>query len=222
MVGEKRHRECAGDLSDPGRQDEIFQIAGRVVGEGQDTAGSGCLKGMSGRVIVDEKKIRDSWRECVGRLVSEGSEWDRGVSARVGEVPADCIRVSEVASALKEMKGHEAPGLSGLVAEVMRAAEDVGTRWILDLCGAVVRRVVSQRTGGRVWCCQFTRGGESGGMSILQRNEVVGTCCGVVEGNFGYRVQQWIDIDDVQFGFMGGRGTTDVMFIVRLVACAEW
>jgi len=37
----------------------------------------------------------------------------------------------------------------------------------------------------------------------------------VVEMIFEYRIRQQIDIDDMQFGFMKGKGTIDAIFIVR-------
>ena len=37
------------------------------------------------------------------------------------------------------MKIHKAPGLSGLVAEMIQATGDIGTQWILDLCNGVVK-----------------------------------------------------------------------------------
>ena len=40
---------------------------------------------------------------------------------------------------LKKMKRHKAPGLSGLVAEMIQAAGDIGTQWILDLCNGIVK-----------------------------------------------------------------------------------
>jgi len=44
---------------------------------------------------------------------------------------------------------------------------------------------------------------------ILHRNQTVGTCY-----NSGHRIQQQIDIDDMLFIFMKGKGTTDAIFIV--------
>ena len=41
------------------------------------------------------------------------------VTTGVKEAPADCIGMAEVRAALKKMKRHKAPGLSGLVAEMM-------------------------------------------------------------------------------------------------------
>ena len=40
---------------------------------------------------------------------------------------------------LKKMKRHKAPGLSGLVAEMIQATGDTGTQWILDLCNGIVK-----------------------------------------------------------------------------------
>jgi len=37
----------------------------------------------------------------------------------------------------------------------------------------------------------------------------------VVETIFEYRIQRQIEIDDMQFGFMKDRGTTDAIFMAR-------
>ena len=34
---------------------------------------------------------------------------------------------------------HKAPGLSGLVTEMIQATGDTGTQWILDLCNGIVK-----------------------------------------------------------------------------------
>jgi len=86
-------------------------------------------------VIVDDKGIKDSRKEYMEKLTNEENEWDHKLSAEVKEGPADCIRMNEVRAALiKEMKRHKAPGLSGLVTEIIQATVDIGTQWILDLC----------------------------------------------------------------------------------------
>ena len=64
------------------------------------------------------------------KLMNEENEWDHGISADVKEGPADCIRIGEVAAALKKMKRHKAPGLSGLTAEMIQATKGIGTQWL--------------------------------------------------------------------------------------------
>jgi len=47
-------------------------IAKQMVKERQDITGSNCLKGVSGKAIVDEKGIKDSWKEYMKKLMSMG------------------------------------------------------------------------------------------------------------------------------------------------------
>jgi len=44
-----------------------------------------------------------------------------------------------VRAVLKKTKRHKAPGLSGLVAEMIQAAGYTGTQWLLDLCNGTVK-----------------------------------------------------------------------------------
>ena len=41
------------------------------------------------------------------KLMNEEDEWDHRISAGVKEGPADCIRIDEVAAALKKMKRYK-------------------------------------------------------------------------------------------------------------------
>ena len=47
--------------------------------ERQDITGSYCLKDVSGKVIVDEKGIKDTWKEYMEKLMNEENEWDHSV-----------------------------------------------------------------------------------------------------------------------------------------------
>jgi len=39
----------------------------------------------------------------------------------------------------------------------------------------------------------------------------------VVDRIFEHRIRQQIEIDDMQFGFMKGKGTTDAIFMARIL-----
>ena len=77
-------------------------------------------------MIVDEKGIKDSWKEYIEKLMNEENEWDHRILARVKEGPADCIRISEVATALKKMK-RQSVRFVRLVAEMIQYTGDIGT-----------------------------------------------------------------------------------------------
>ena len=67
-------------------------------------------------MIIDEKGIKDSWKEYIEKLMNEENQGDHVISAEVKERSADCIRIGEVVAALKQIKRHKDPGLSGLSA----------------------------------------------------------------------------------------------------------
>ena len=90
-------------------------------------------------MIVDEKGIKDSWKKYMEKLMNEENEWDHRIKATVKEAPADCIRMDEVAAALKKMKRHRALGMSGLVAEMIQSTGNIGTQWTLDLCNGILK-----------------------------------------------------------------------------------
>jgi len=114
-------------------------MAKEMVKERQDITRLNCIKGASGKVIVDDKVIKESLKEYMEKLMNEENEWNHKILALVKEGPADCIRIAEVRAVLKKMKRHKAPGLSGLVAEMIQATGDTGTQWLLDLCNGIVK-----------------------------------------------------------------------------------
>jgi len=64
--------------------------------------------------------------EYTEKLMNEENEWDHGISAKVKEKLADCIRIGEVVAALKKTMRHKAQGLSGTSAEMIQATEGIG------------------------------------------------------------------------------------------------
>jgi len=45
-----------------------------MIKERQDITGLNCIKGASGTVIVDDKGIKNSWKEYMDKLMNEENE----------------------------------------------------------------------------------------------------------------------------------------------------
>ena len=58
-------------------------MAEQMVKERQDITGLNCIKGTSGKVIVDDKETKDSWKEYMEKVMNEENEWDHKISAEV-------------------------------------------------------------------------------------------------------------------------------------------
>jgi len=124
--------------------------------------------------------------------------------------------MDEVRAALKKMKRHKAPGLSGLVTEMIQTTGDTGTQWILDLCNGIVKEgsILDDWKSSVVLAIYRGKGdptecGSYRGIKLLE-HAMKG-----IERIFEHRIRQQIKIDDMQFGFIKGKGTTDAIFIVR-------
>ena len=75
------------DLNDSECQNEIFLMAKQMVKERQDITGLNCIKRALGKVTVDDKGIKDSWKEYMEKLMNEENEWDHKLSAEVKDGP---------------------------------------------------------------------------------------------------------------------------------------
>jgi len=84
---------------------------------------------------------------------------------------------------------------------------NTGTQWILDLCNGIVKEGCIPED----WKGDPMEFGSYRGIRLLEH------AIKVVERIFEHRIQQQIDIHNMQFGFMKGKGTTDAIFIVRQV-----
>ena len=72
--------------------------------------------------------------------------------------PTNSIKTLK-AAVLKNTKKHKAPGLSGLVSEIIQATGDSETQWILDVCNGIVKEgcIPEDWNGNQVWYCQSTK-----------------------------------------------------------------
>ena len=89
----------------------------------------------------------------MGKLINEKNEWDYRISSGIKGGPADCIKISEVATALQKMKKHKGQGLSGLAAELIQATGDIRTQWLFNLYNGIAKEGYSPKMGTRPNFC---------------------------------------------------------------------
>ena len=114
------------------------------------------------------------------------------------------------------MKAGKAPGPSGIVVEMIRAASDMGASMIPDLAAAIIRdgKVPSDWEQSFIVCLYKGKGDslERGNYHGLKLTEQV---MKILERIVDSLIRQLVSIYDSQFGFIPGRGTTDAFFVVR-------
>jgi hypothetical protein len=108
--------------------------------EKKDVVGVTCVRDKQGKLVTEEAKIKMVWKEYFEELLNEEFDWKKENLEQVSEVFGECeeITFEEVKAAITKAKSGKAPGPSGVVGEMLKAAGDVGIQWMTDLCNAVV------------------------------------------------------------------------------------
>ena len=96
-----------------------------------------CLKNAEGNIVIDSDGIKDAWKKYIEKLLNEENEWD-DVGCEKTEGPSCRFVKEEVEKALKKMKKGKVVGPTGVVSEMLKAAEGLGVEWLTDLCNAIM------------------------------------------------------------------------------------
>ncbi len=149
-------------------------------------------------------------------LLNAENEWDGNIESNPVLGPAENITEKEVEEAIKAMKSRKVGGPTGVVGDMLKAAGSWGVKRMTEICNLVVKEgcipvdwelstlVPLYKGKGDPLECGSYRAIKllEHGMKVLER---------VLER----RIRKKVKMDEMQFGFMPGRGTTDALFIVR-------
>ena len=186
--------------------------------ENVDVVGDKPVKNDAGEMSMSEEAKQNAWAEHYERLLRVEFDWDPDHLSNEPplEGPPISITIDMVKKAISKMKSGKATGPSGIVVEMIKAAGDTGATMISDLATAIIR-------DGKVptdWEQSFTVCLYKGKGDALDRGNYRGLklteqAMKILERIVDGLIRQVVSIDDSQFGFVPGRGTTDAIFVVR-------
>ena len=206
------------ELEDEDRKGNVFRVAKQLVRKNRDVVGAGCVKDNVGKIAVEEDKLLEVWKEYYDRIFNEEFSWDREGLTDVRPVfgPGEKISEEEVGAAISKMKLGKAGGPSGVVADMLKAAGNEGTKWMTELCNAVVKDSKIPEDWSRSWLVNVYKGkGDALACGSYRGIKLVEHAMKVLERVIERRVRNIVKVDSMQFGFMAGKSTTDAIFIVR-------
>ena len=167
---------------------------------------------------MSENSKQKAWLEHYQRLLDVEFDWDPDRLSYQSPVegPPITITIDMVKQAISQMKGGKAPGPSGIVVQMIRAAGDMGASMIRDLAVAIIRdgKIPSDWEQSFIVCLYKGKGNalERGNYCGLKMTEQV---MKILERIVDGLIRQLVSIDNSQFGFVPGRGTTRAIFVVR-------
>ena len=218
-IAQEEARKDFGEMLDnEDRKGTVFRVAKQIVRSNKDVVGGGCVKNSNGRIEVDNEKLLEAWRAHYDKISNEEFPWNKDSVKGVEAVSGPCEKLTseEVHKAILKMKSNKASGPSGVVADMIKAAGASGTAWVTDLCNAVVKEGKIPDDWSKSWMMNVYKGkgdalecGSYRGIKLLEH------VMKILERVIDSRVRRIVKVDDMQFGFMAGKGTTDAIFVVR-------
>ena len=161
---------------------------------------------------------QEAWIEHYERLLNHEFPWNPEDLSEESPVegPSEPITLEMITKAITKMASGKAAGSSGIVAEMLKPVGEAGAEVVCDL----VENIISEGCIPTDWQESFIVNLYKGKGDALNRGnyrglklieQVMKVLERVVEG----LIRQRVKIDEMQCGFMSGRGTTDAIFIVR-------
>ena len=199
-------------------KNEVFRIAKQMAKTNQDIVGEKCIRNDEGVLATSEQDKKDAWKCYYERLLNTEFPWDRENLEVAEAVAGPAIRIEKemVREAVSKMKKGKAAGPSGVVAEMLKAAGETGIEMITNLTNQIVIEGVIPEDWDLSTIVNCYKGkGEALDRGNYRGLKLMDQVLKVVERIVEKQIRSQINIDEMQFGFMPGRGTTDAIFILR-------
>ena len=111
------------------RSVEIYRLAKQMRRENQDVIGDKPVRNNNGQMSLDVDSKKEAWRE---HLLNVEFSWNPGGLSEVYPVegPSEPITTAMVKKVINKVSLGKAAGLSGIVAEMLKAADSSGASMI--------------------------------------------------------------------------------------------
>jgi len=132
------------------------------------------------------------------------------------EGPVERITHDEIVKAIGRMKTRKTSGPSEVNNEMVIACGETGIRVLMELCQSVLdgKRIPDEwRTS--VVVPIFKKKGDVMNCGAYRRLKLLEQGMKIVERVLERRMRALMKLDEMQFGFMPGKGTTDILFLLR-------
>jgi len=196
-------------------EQQIYRVIKQRAQLRRDITDTLVIKDKEGQLLTEEDKVKARWKEYFSTLLNTGNEREPLEDAELVEGPEMDISRKEVSEALKKMKSGKSPGCSGVTVDLFKKLEDMGVDMVCDLLNKIWReeRIPSEweesevvpiykQKGDPLDCANYR------GIKLLEH------LMKLFERIIDLRLRKMAKIDNMQFGFTQGRGTTDAVFIV--------
>ena len=198
------------------KPNEVFKLAKFMRKDGKDMNGGGCTKDKYGRLVVSEKDRGKLWKDHMEKIMNVENESDQTAKADMVEGPVEEVTYEEVMEAMNKMKLGKAAGPSEVNVGMIMASGKFSVGVLKKLC----QRVLDGKGMPEEWKTSVVVPIFKGKGNVMDRGayrevKLLEHAMKIVERVLEKRIRELVKVDDMQFGFMPGKSTTDALFILR-------
>ena len=182
------------------------------------------VKDDTGSLAIDNKAKKVAWKQHSDRLLNEEFTWNfEGLTVDPVVGPHVPLTIEMVAKAAIGMKNGKAAGPSTRVAEMLKASSDTGLRLVTDLANDMERNGTIPSDWENSFIIDIYN---EKGDALIRDNyrglKLLDHVMKEIERVMEKIIRERVFIDDIQFGFMPGRGKTDTKFVFRQLQENIW
>ena len=200
------------------KSSDIFRLSNQMRKENVDVVGDKPVKNDDGEMSMNEEAKQNAWAEHYERLLNVEFDLDPHHLSNEPQLEGRPIPITidMVKKAISKVKSGKAAGPSGIVVEMIKAAGDTGATMIRDIATAIIRDgMVPTDWEQNFIVCLYKGKGDALDRGNYRGLKLTEQAMKILETIVDGLIRQVVSIDDSQFGFVPGRGTTDVIFVVR-------
>ena len=166
-----------------------------------------------GFIEEDRAKI---WKEHMEKIMNEENEREHMVEIGLVEGPVEKMARNEMIEAMRKMKSGKATGPSEVSVEMIVASGEIEVKVVMELC----QRVLDGRGKPDEWKTSvivpiFKGKGDVMSCGSYRGVKLLEHAMKIIERVLERQILTLVNLNEMQFGFMPGKGTVDAIFIVR-------
>ena len=195
----------------------IFKMAKQIRKDNKDIIGNTCIKDKNDNLCFTNAAKRQAWKDYYQNLLNTEFPWSEDDLPPIDAVlgPPPLITKEETVAAIRSIKNGKAPGPSGIVSGMLKASLETSSEVITSLANAIIReeRIPSEWNDSYILSL-FKGKGSASALGNYRGLKLTDHVLKVLERTVEKHIREIISVDEMQFGFMPGVGTTDAIFIM--------
>ena len=179
----------------------------------------------NGTILTEPREIELGWKHHFETLLNSGNNGhDEHMEFDVAGDAEPDITVMELRNALKRMRNGKAPGVDTIPAELLKNMGDDGIIWLSELISLLWNGHEPPEDWRRDLICPIYKKGNKTDCNNYRGISLMSHAFKVYERILESRLRGYVEskLGEWQNGFRPGRGTTDMIFSLKMIFEKSW